>query len=122
MFGTLFGAHGDLLSRSARVRRRNRIATPIAGEVLEQRVLLSLDSVGVDLRDFNGDGIEDVIEMQQDGEWWVGLSNGANSFATSIWADWASIVLCRSPGATRSRICLAVAMQFRASSKRPCWR
>jgi len=80
-------------ARRAKVpRHRLRTSDGSPFEALEHRVLLSalslLDTVA---RDFNGDGFDDVIEMGDDGQWWVGvLESGPTgwSFATSIWADW----------------------------------
>ena len=41
------------------------------------------------LRDFNGDGLEDVAEMMSNGWWWVGRSDGAGSFTKELWTVWA---------------------------------
>ncbi len=40
-------------------------------------------------QDFNRDGLADVAEMKSNGEWWVGLSNGTDTFTEELWAIWA---------------------------------
>jgi RHS repeat-associated protein len=44
--------------------------------------------------DFNGDGLTDVAEMDTNGNWWVGINNGNNSFtfSTTPWATWSTAV------------------------------
>jgi hypothetical protein len=45
--------------------------------------------VDVQTGDFNGDGRADIIGRDAgSGAWWVGLSNGANGFTTTMWAAW----------------------------------
>jgi hypothetical protein len=43
--------------------------------------------------DFNGDGKSDIAaRWLQGGQWFVGLSNGATSFSTSLWTTWSTSV------------------------------
>ena len=45
--------------------------------------------VDVQTGDFKGDGRAGIIGRDAgSGTWWVGLSNGANSFTTTMWASW----------------------------------
>lgn len=38
--------------------------------------------------DFSGDGRDDVAGFAFDDAWWIGVSNGTNRFAPSLWVDW----------------------------------
>jgi hypothetical protein len=38
--------------------------------------------------DFNGDGLTDLVGLDEDGEWWVSLNTGDGSFTNEPWADW----------------------------------
>ncbi len=50
----------------------------------------------VQAADFNGDGKMDIVgRWLQAGQWYVGLSNGTNSFNTTLWATWSA-----APGVT----------------------
>jgi hypothetical protein len=47
--------------------------------------------VDVRVGDFNGDGKADIIgRALENGQWYVGLSNGSNSFNTSLWDTWST--------------------------------
>lgn len=83
-------------TRGMTARRRQRWASGSPSEVLETRLLLTTPPAGPTLtdgvgRDFNGDGFDDVVEMGDDGQWWVGVLDSASStrqFQTSVWDDW----------------------------------
>jgi hypothetical protein len=41
--------------------------------------------------DFNGDGKADIIgRALENGQWYVGLSNGSTGFTTSLWDTWST--------------------------------
>jgi hypothetical protein len=47
--------------------------------------------VDVHVGDFNGDGRADIIGRAfENGQWYVGLSNGSTGFTTSLWDTWST--------------------------------
>jgi hypothetical protein len=53
--------------------------------------------------DFNGDGKADIAGYGFNGNWFVGLSNGADKFSVGApWANWGSPSMWMDPGATQN--------------------
>lgn len=51
------------------------------------------DWMDVRVGDFDGDGRSDLVGRSKDnGDWYVGLSNGANGFATGKWSKWTASI------------------------------
>jgi hypothetical protein len=47
--------------------------------------------VDVHVGDFNGDGKSDIVgRALENGQWYVGLSNGSNAFTTTKWDTWST--------------------------------
>ena len=69
--------------------RRIAVRVQQPAEVLEARILLS--AAELRMHDFNGDGFSDAAEMVNNGNWWVGISDGNdfNNSTSGLWTDWA---------------------------------
>jgi hypothetical protein len=40
--------------------------------------------------DVNGGGVPDLVgRIQQNGQWWAGLSNSSTAFTNQLWTTWA---------------------------------